>query len=89
LNEGLASRLVPQTFGGSGMAHNSPARLRMLSAPNDRRAGANHETAARVPDDGRKICSAPALDAEFKTIDFLTLLDLDTRHPLAQMRFLN
>ena len=47
------------------------------------------KTAARVPGDGRKICSAPALDAQFKTIDFLTLLDLDTLHPLARMRFLS
>ena len=25
---------------------------------------------------GAKICSEPALDAEFKTIDFLTLVDI-------------
>jgi len=37
---------------------------------------------------GAKICGPPALDAQFKTIDFLTLLDLDTLHPLARMRFL-
>jgi putative hemolysin len=37
---------------------------------------------------GAKICGAPALDAHFKTIDFLTLLDLDGLHPLARMKFL-
>lgn len=38
---------------------------------------------------GAKICGPPALDAQFKTIDFLTLLDLDMLHPLARMRFLS
>jgi len=38
---------------------------------------------------GAKICGAPALDAQFKTIDFLTLMDLDTMHPLARSRFLS
>jgi putative hemolysin len=38
---------------------------------------------------GAKICGAPALDTQFKTIDFLTLLDLDSLHPLARMRFLS
>jgi putative hemolysin len=37
---------------------------------------------------GAKICGPPALDREFKTIDFLTLLDLRTLHPLARQRFL-
>jgi putative hemolysin len=37
---------------------------------------------------GAKICGAPALDKGFKTIDFLTLLDLETLHPLAKQRFL-
>jgi putative hemolysin len=37
---------------------------------------------------GAKICGPPALDRQFKTIDFLTLLDLDALHPLARMRFL-
>lgn len=37
---------------------------------------------------GAKICGPPALDAEFKTIDFLTLLDLDAMPPLARARFL-
>jgi len=35
-----------------------------------------------------KICGPPALDREFKTIDFLTLLDMETLHPLARQRFL-
>ncbi len=38
---------------------------------------------------GAKICGPPALDPRFKTIDFLTLLDLDTLHPLARQRFLS
>lgn len=37
---------------------------------------------------GAKICGPPALDREFKTIDFLTLLDLEALHPLARQRFL-
>lgn len=37
---------------------------------------------------GAKICGPPALDRHFKTIDFLTLLDLETMHPLARRRFL-
>jgi putative hemolysin len=37
---------------------------------------------------GAKICGPPALDRCFKTIDFLTMLDLDTMHPLARQRFL-
>ncbi|WP_263383404.1 GNAT family N-acetyltransferase [Granulicella arctica] len=37
---------------------------------------------------GAKICGAPAIDREFKTIDFLTLLDLQTLHPRMATRFL-
>jgi putative hemolysin len=37
---------------------------------------------------GAKICSGPAIDREFKTIDFLTLLDLQTLHPRVAKRFL-
>ena len=37
---------------------------------------------------GAKICSEPAIDWEFKTIDFLTLLDLQTLHPRMATRFL-
>lgn len=37
---------------------------------------------------GANICSAPAIDREFKTIDFLTLLDLQTLHPRVAARFL-
>jgi putative hemolysin len=36
---------------------------------------------------GARICGPPALDRNFKTIDFLTLLDLQTMHPLARQRF--
>jgi putative hemolysin len=36
---------------------------------------------------GAKICGPPAIDREFKTIDFLTLLDLATLHPRIQARF--
>jgi putative hemolysin len=35
-----------------------------------------------------KICGPPALDPNFKTIDFLTLMDLETMHPPARQRFL-
>jgi putative hemolysin len=37
---------------------------------------------------GAKICSEPAIDREFKTIDFLTLLDLHMLHPRVAKRFL-
>jgi putative hemolysin len=38
---------------------------------------------------GAKICGPPALDREFKTIDFLTLLDLCTLPPGVRGRFLD
>jgi putative hemolysin len=38
---------------------------------------------------GANICGPPALDCQFKTIDFLTLLDLDALPPLARQRFLS
>jgi len=37
---------------------------------------------------GARICGPPALDRQFKTIDFLTLLDLHTLHPLVRAKFL-
>lgn len=37
---------------------------------------------------GAKICGPPAIDREFKTIDFLTFLDLETLHPRIRARFL-
>jgi len=37
---------------------------------------------------GAKICGPPAIDREFKTIDFLTLMDLEALHPRARARFL-
>jgi putative hemolysin len=36
---------------------------------------------------GARICGPPALDREFKTIDFLTLLDLERLHPKIRTRF--
>ena len=35
---------------------------------------------------GAKICGTPAIDREFKTIDFLTLMDLDSMHPRIRAR---
>jgi putative hemolysin len=37
---------------------------------------------------GAKICGPPAIDREFKTIDFLTLMDLKTLHPRVRARFM-
>ena len=37
---------------------------------------------------GAKICGPPALDPQFKTIDFLTLLDLHAMPPVVRARFL-
>ena len=36
---------------------------------------------------GAKICGPPALDREFKTIDFLTFIDLDRLPTLARLKF--
>lgn len=38
---------------------------------------------------GAKICGPPAIDREFKTIDFLTLLDLEALPALVRGRFLS
>lgn len=38
---------------------------------------------------GAKICGRPALDRQFKTIDFLTLLDLHSMPALVRSRFLS
>lgn len=37
---------------------------------------------------GAQICGPPAIDREFKTIDFLTLLDLEHIPPMVRARFL-
>ena len=37
---------------------------------------------------GARICGPPAIDREFKTIDFLTLLDLERMAPSARARYL-
>lgn len=37
---------------------------------------------------GAKICGPPALDRQFQTIDFLTMLDLEAMPPAARERFL-
>jgi putative hemolysin len=36
---------------------------------------------------GAQICGPPALDRNFKTIDFLTMLDLQTLHPMIRQKF--
>lgn len=38
---------------------------------------------------GAKLCGPPAIDREFKTIDFLTLLDLESMSSCARSRFLS
>jgi putative hemolysin len=37
---------------------------------------------------GARICGPPAIDREFKTIDFLTWLDLGSLHPRVRARFM-
>ena len=37
---------------------------------------------------GAKICGPPAIDREFKTIDLLTFMDLETLHPRVYARFM-
>ena len=36
---------------------------------------------------GARICGPPALDREFKTIDFLTLLDIESMSATARAHF--
>ena len=38
---------------------------------------------------GAKICGPPALDRQFKTIDFLTMLDLETLPEITRRRFMD
>ena len=38
---------------------------------------------------GAKVCGPPALDRQFKTIDFLTMLDLETVPRLTRQRFMS
>ncbi len=38
---------------------------------------------------GAKICGPPALDRAFKTVDFLTMLDIDSVSPLLRQRFMS
>ena len=38
---------------------------------------------------GARVCGPPAIDREFRTIDFLTLLDLQMLHPRVAARFLD
>jgi len=38
---------------------------------------------------GAKVCGPPALDRHFKTIDFLTLMDLDNLTPATRARFMS
>jgi putative hemolysin len=37
---------------------------------------------------GAKICGPPAIDRDFRTIDFLTVIDLETLHPRVYARFM-
>ena len=46
------------------------------------------EAAPRLSPIGARICGAPAIDREFKTVDFLTLLDLHQMSSIARARFL-
>ncbi|MBL9126863.1 MAG: hypothetical protein JNL97_04420, partial [Verrucomicrobiales bacterium] len=38
---------------------------------------------------GARICGPPAIDREFKTIDFLTVMDLQTLPPHVVQRYLS
>ncbi|NYF52651.1 GNAT family N-acetyltransferase [Tunturiibacter gelidoferens] len=72
-----------------------PALLTVATAPFRLPAAKVEMTEVRAPKllrayltIGAKICSEPAIDRDFKTIDFLTLLDLQTLHPRVAKRFL-
>jgi len=65
---------------GFGLCHSpADASVPTVTAPRLLRAYLNL---------GARICGEPALDCEFKTIDFLTLLDLEALSPVARARFL-
>ncbi len=76
--------------------HLAPAELRTCPLPG---AACPLDTLAEHPPElpklleaylalGARICGPPALDREFKTIDFLTLLDLKTLPPRIAEKFL-
>jgi len=73
-----------------------PPRLRTIPQPSFAMASMSQENAGgKIPKllraylaVGAKICGPPAIDREFKTIDFLTLMDLETLHPRVYARFM-
>jgi len=74
----LDLRTRPQN--GFGLASSEQTNAVGVAAPRLLRAYLNL---------GARICGEPALDREFKTIDFLTLLDLEALSPVARARFLD
>jgi putative hemolysin len=74
--------------------HLAPAERRTRPRPGWECPEGQPGAAARIPklmqaylSLGAEICSPPARDREFGTIDFLTWLDLDQLHPTAKRRF--
>jgi putative hemolysin len=74
----------------------APAQLRTTPLPSFAMPSMSQEKASeKIPKllraylaVGAKICGPPAIDRHFKTIDFLTLMDLETLHPRVYCRFL-
>lgn len=77
------------------LEHQAAPELRTFAQPYYFLPSAPPRTGAKAPrllraylSVGAKICGTPALDREFKTIDFLTLLDFESISPAARARFL-
>lgn len=73
----------------------SDPRLRTVATPEFYMPPAPPKEGAKVPrllraylSIGAHICGTPGLDREFKTIDFLTLMDFERFSPTARARFL-
>ncbi|MFO0813351.1 MAG: GNAT family N-acyltransferase [Gemmatales bacterium] len=78
--------------------HLAPPELRTIPTDAYRLPALEHPLPEELPDApkllrmylmvGAYICGEPAIDREFKTIDFLTLLDLEQLTPSFRMRYL-
>jgi putative hemolysin len=86
-------RVSPEFTTAPTAAFACPGELLDASAPSP--LGIIEATPPRIPRllktylaIGARICAPPALDQEFGTIDFLTLLDLEMLSPAARTRFL-
>ena len=84
------AELCRKHLASSGVAHQTVASLRLPARPSGRRSRQRSRSfSAPTSPSAPKICGPPALDRQFKTIDFLTLLDLQSLPALVRARFLS